>query len=169
MATLAQLKKNHPWPFGDQATCLAKIREGNANLETPQSLSFRSGVTIRKSKGWHRITQDSYPLLASKLSDGGTPVVTFREDPVAKTVKEIKSEQEARKPKEAPHPAVAAAQEGLEDDAGGEDADEDEDEEEPAKLATSDPDEGGDGEDSESASKSTRKRRGRRKVTLKKE
>ena len=88
--------EQRPWPYGDAATCLARIIPGNANLETPEKLAFRSGLILIKDKGWHRITVSMYPDLAQKCSDGGTPIVTFQEDPFAKTVKQLRMEKAAR-------------------------------------------------------------------------
>lgn len=95
-AQLEALKKKHPWRWGDKATVLVRILPSNANLETPMVFAFRNGVVIRKGK-WHRITQDTFPLAADKVTDGGQPVCEFREDPLAKTVRQISEEADARR------------------------------------------------------------------------
>ena len=161
-----------PWPFGSAATCLAKIIEGNKNLETPHVLSFRNGLTIRKKDGWHRITRSSYPLLVTKVSDGGTPVMIFQEDPLAKTVSQLQEEAASRKPKrkqeemesEALHPALAAALTDDPDEVAALSAAEvPEGDEGPSRLSTSNFD---DEDESPPSSKSQGRRR--RTVKLKK-
>jgi hypothetical protein len=179
-----------PWPFGDAATCLARIIPGNQNLETPQVLSFRNGVTLRKKDGWHRITQKMYPVLAEKASDGGTPIIAFRPDPVARTVTDLRDEANARKAEEKRkkrkkkkkdkaaeveaepvHPALAAAQTDDPDEvaelAGAESFEDFEDEvAEPTRLSTAAFDADGGEEESPPP---RRQPRGRRRVKLKKE
>lgn len=86
------------WPYREDQTCLAKIHPGNANMPTPQVLSYGNGLMITKAKhphdplqGWHRINKEAYEILSQETdSSSGVCLIAFREDPMTERQVEMR-------------------------------------------------------------------------------
>jgi len=80
------------WRFGVDPTCLARIHPGNGMVSTPRTLSYRSGLELRKAgdgnrspkSGWVQVTQDDFQTLVQETdASSGLPMIQFLPDPTS--------------------------------------------------------------------------------------